>query len=89
MAAVVETIVAIKVVPTISVGDTESYWSRIAITVVGIIVNPDVFKAKNVIIDREAVFDLFNFCISSIAFSPIGVAALPSPNKFAVILDNM
>src|SRR5690625_7239046 len=77
------------VVPTISVGETESYCILIAMTVVGIIVKPDVFRAKNVIIDRDAVSEPLNAFICSIALIPIGVAALPKPKIFAVKLDKI
>src|SRR5690625_2121538 len=53
MADIVVITVVIIVVPTISVGATDLYCIRIAITVVGISVNPDVFNAKKVIIDRS------------------------------------
>src|SRR5690625_1375121 len=62
---------------------------RIAITFVGIRVKLEVFNAKKVIIDREATGESLNFFISSIAFNPIGVAALPNPNKFAVKFDKI
>src|SRR5690625_5190886 len=89
MAPIDDTIVAIIVVPTISVGETESYCILIAITVVGIKVKLDVFSAKNVIIDRDAVSEPLNAFICSIALMPIGVAALPNPKIFAVKLDNI
>src|SRR5699024_9748625 len=89
IALIVEIKVAIIVVPTISVGDTELYCIRIAITVVGIMVTLDVFKAKNVIIDREAVSEPPNCFICSIALIPIGVAALPKPKTLAVMLDKI
>ena len=89
MAAIVATNEVIIVVPTISVGFAEPYCMRIAITVVGINVKPDVFNAKNVIIEREAICDLLNFFNSSIAFNPIGVAALPKPNILAVKFVNI
>lgn len=46
--------VAIKVGPTISVGEAESYFIRIAMTVVGMMVRLDVLMAKKVIIDLLA-----------------------------------
>ena len=85
----VDTAVAIIVVPTISVGETELYCIRMAITVVGIIVKPEVFKARNVTIDLEAVSVPLNCFICSIALIPMGVAALPKPNILAVILDKI
>src|SRR5699024_12456808 len=89
IAKIVVIVVAIIVVPTISVGECASYCVRIAITVVGTKVKLEVFKDKNVIIEREAVLDPLNCFISFIAFIPIGVAALPNPKIFAVILDNI
>lgn len=60
------------------------------ITVVGIMVTEDVFITKNVIILREATslfwFSSFNF---SMAFIPNGVAALPSPNIFITIFEDI
>ena len=81
--------VAISVVPTISVGEIELYCIRMAMTVVGINVNPDVLIAKKVIIDLEAVSELLNFFISCMALIPIGVAALPRPKKLAIKLETM
>ena len=54
--------------------------------VVGISVNPDVFITRNVIIDLDASSLLFNSCNDFIAFNPIGVAALPTPNIFTIML---
>src|SRR5699024_9521968 len=89
-ALIVEIIVAIIVVPTISVGASESYCIRIAMTVVGTSVNPDVFIAKKVIMDRVAYSDsLLNSFICCIAFNPIGVAAFPRPNMLAVMLERI
>lgn len=77
------------VVPTISVGEADSYCIRIASTVVGMIVSPAVFIAKKVIIDLEAVSEPDNSFICSIAFIPSGVAALPRPKIFAVKFDKI
>ncbi|MNG07913.1 hypothetical protein D3C84_912380 [compost metagenome] len=47
----------------------------------------DVFSASSVHMAGVAVFGSgFSFCSSCIALMPIGVAALPSPSKFAAIL---
>lgn len=89
MAQTVEMSVARMVVPTISVGDVDPYCILIAITFVGISVTLDVFNARKVIIDRDATGEGCILFISSIAFNPIGVAAVPSPNKFAVKLDKI
>ena len=53
-------------------------------------VSPEVFSTKNIIIGLEAVsfFGLIS-CNSSIAFRPIGVAALSSPNKLADMFMNI
>src|SRR5690606_21753210 len=90
MALVSANPVATSVVLTISVGLLELNWIRIAMTVVGINVNPAVLIARKVIIDREAssLFP-FNLFICSIALIPNGVAAFPRPNKLAVKLDNI
>ena len=51
---------------------------------IGISVSPEVLRTKNIIIGLLAVSLFgFNCCSSSIAFSPIGVAALSSPSIFA------
>ena len=52
-------------------------------------VTEDVFITRNVIIDLEAVVVLFSLCNSFIAFNPKGVAALPSPNIFITIFDDI
>lgn len=60
------------------------------IIVVGTSVTPQVLITRKVIILRLAVsFSLFNFCKDSMAFKPKGVAALPSPNKLAIILEEI
>jgi hypothetical protein len=88
IAAVVEMIVAIKVVPTISAGLRELKFIRMAIKVAGIKVTLDVFSASSVHIAVLA-FSLsgLSFCSSCMALMPIGVAALPKPRMFALILD--
>lgn len=79
MAAMVVAKVAIQVGATISVGCAEPAFRRMAITVAGISVSPDVFKARNVIIERLASgFLPFSSCSCSIALMPSGVAAFPS-----------
>ncbi len=59
-------------------------------TVVGINVILEVFTAKKVIMERLAS-DLppFSFFICSMALMPSGVAAFPSPKKFAMRFDKM
>ena len=90
MAPIAEQKDAINVGPTISVGDADSYFILMAITIVGISVILEVFIARKVIMERLATssppFNRFN---SSIAFIPRGVAAFPSPNIFAIILESM
>lgn len=82
--------VAINVGPTISVGEAESYFIRIAMTVVGMIVKLEVLIARNVIIDLLAEsLPPFSFFSCSMAFIPSGVAALPRPNIFAIIFDRI
>ena len=88
IAVKVDTNVAANVVPTISVGSAELKFMRIAMTVVGISVTLDVFRASNVHIAGEAVsLSGFSFCNSCIALMPMGVAALPNPNMLALKLD--
>ena len=63
---------------------------RIAITVVGIIVTPEVFNIKKVIIASLASF-LFGLisCNDFIALSPKGVAADPKPIILATTFDEI
>src|SRR5699024_11502647 len=89
IAQIVEIKVARIEVPTISVGETDPYCILIAITFVGINVTLEVFNAKKVIIESDATGEASTRFISSIAFSPIGVASVPRPNKFAVKLDKI
>src|SRR5665648_1167724 len=85
IATVIAHPVAIIVVPIISVGLTEPALRRTAITVAGMIVIQEVFKARNVIMAGLAVSGVaFSFWSSCIAFSPKGVAALPNPSMLAL-----
>lgn len=60
------------------------------IMVVGTKVTPHVLMTKKVIILRLAVsFSLFKVCNDSMAFSPKGVAALPNPNRLAIMFDDI
>ncbi|MNJ70441.1 hypothetical protein D3C77_669010 [compost metagenome] len=79
-----------SVVPTISAGLAEPKLIRIAINVVGINVILAVFSASSVHIAGVA-FSLSGFKVwsSCIALIPIGVAALPSPSRFALIFERM
>ena len=73
---------------TISLGLDEPFNILKDITVVGIIVTDEVFIMRKVIILLVAVsLVLFNSCILFMAFNPNGVAALPSPNIFIIILE--
>ena len=84
--ASVATVVASKIGINTSVGCTAPYELRKARIVVGMIVKPEVFSTKNIIIGLVAVsFLVFNSCICPIAFNPVGVAALSSPNIFDAI----
>ena len=57
---------------------------------IGISISPEVLITRNIIIGLLAVsFWGFSSCSSFIAFSPIGVAALSSPNILADIFMNM
>ena len=56
----------------------------------GIMVKPDVFKTRNIIIGFVAVsFCGFSSCSCDMAFSPSGVAALSSPNILAAMFINI
>jgi len=59
-------------------------------SVVGTSVMLDVLIASSVHMAGVAVFGSgFSFCSSCIALMPIGVAALPSPSRFALMFDMM
>ena len=62
----------------------------IAITVVGISCKDAVFTSISIAIELLRVFLFeFSFCIVSIAFSPSGVDAFPSPSMFAIIFRDI
>ncbi len=64
--------------------------ARYIMMVMGMIVSPEAFMHKNIIMASLAVsFDLLKDCISCIAFSPMGVAALSNPSKLAEKFMNM
>src|SRR5665648_651416 len=85
IATVIAHPVATIVVPIISVGLREPACIRTAITVAGISVIQEVFKARKVIIAGLATSGVeFSFWSSCIAFSPKGVAALPKPKILAL-----
>ena len=86
----VEKNVAKRIGMKISVGFAAPNCARYTMILTGINVNPDVFNTKNIIIGLVAVSFLgFNSCICSIAFNPIGVAALSSPNILAAMFMNI
>ncbi len=81
MPASVATSVAKRIGMKTSVGWAAPYEARKARMVVGMMVKPEVFKTKNMIIGFVAVsFFGLSSCICCIAFSPVGVAALSSPS---------
>src|SRR5665213_4545354 len=66
------------------VGSVAFIEARIAMMLTGISVSPDACRHRNMICELEAVSLLgFSSWRLSIAFSPKGVAALSSPNRFA------
>jgi hypothetical protein len=84
MPAIVAHNEAVHIHAVISEGAEDPASLLIAITVAGMSWIADVFKTRNIHIASEAVsFLAFTFCNSSMAFIPSGVAALPSPMKFA------
>ena len=57
---------------------------------IGIIVKPDVFRTRNIIIGLVAVsFRGFSSCSCAMAFNPSGVAALSKPNMLAAMFINI
>ncbi len=93
--------VAISVGPTIAVGSTLPYWLLYAIIFMGISCRDEMFITKNVHISSLALrtYPCFTYAVfprsasscasASIAFSPAGVAAQPSPSIFAIIFVDM
>ena len=78
--------VAIKIGKNTSAGVVEPFVALIAKILTGMIVRPEAFKTKNIICALVAFSGSgFKVCNSFIAFNPIGVAALSSPNIFAEI----
>lgn len=99
MAARVLKEVAIIPAPTIEAGFTLPYWLRYAITFMGISWSEEIFRIKKEHISllanpflrtgpgKRPILRSSSKCASSsIAFSPAGVAAHPSPRIFAIIL---
>src|SRR5659263_637525 len=84
MAESVATNVAIKMGMNTSVGLVEPMMARWAMMLMGMMVMPAVFKARNMICALEAVslsgLISWRLCM---AFNPMGVAALSSPNIVA------
>ena len=73
-----------------SVGCAAPICARYTMMLMGIMVSPDVFSTKNIIIGLLAVsFLVFRSCSPSMAFSPKGVAALSNPSMFAAKFMNM
>ena len=88
--ASVATVVASRMGMNTSVGWAAPYELRKARMVVGMMVSPDVFSTRNMIIGFVAVSFLgFSSCICAMAFSPVGVAALSSPSMFDAIFMKM
>lgn len=92
MAATVLAVVAIIEGTTMAVGFTEPYCARYAIMFTGINCRDEIFIIRKVHISFEEMcaFSLFKEWLSSerdsIALSPAGVAAHPSPKIFAIML---
>ena len=86
----VATVVAMSIGRNTSVGFAAPAAVRNVSTDTGISVKPDVFSTRNIIMGLLAVsFFVFSSCSSCMAFSPIGVAALSSPNMLAEKFMNM
>src|SRR5699024_2124565 len=96
-AAPVLTAVARIPAPTTAAGFTLPYWLRYAITLTGISCREEILMIRKSHISLLAtafflagpeIFPILlsssSFPSSSIAFSPAGVAAHPSPRKFAI-----
>ena len=89
MAASVEKEVAAMAGPTIAVGFTLPYWLRYAMILTGISCKDEIFRMRKSHISSLAQ-SLGSFSREArlfIAFSPAGVAAQPSPRKFAAIFS--
>ena len=88
--ASVATVVASSMGMNTSVGCAAPCCARYERIDTGMMVSPDVFSTRNIIIGFVAVsFFVFSSCICSIAFSPSGVAALSSPSMFAEMFMKM
>ena len=86
----VATVVAMRMGRNMSVGFAAPICVRNVSTDTGISVSPDVLSTRNIIMGLLAVsLSGFSSCSSCMAFSPIGVAALSSPNMFAAKFMNM
>ena len=82
--------VASRIGTNTSVGCAAPICARNTNTLTGIIVRPEVLSTRNIIIGFDAVsFFVFISCSCSIAFNPIGVAALSSPSILADIFIKM
>ncbi|OPZ63377.1 MAG: hypothetical protein BWY83_03417 [bacterium ADurb.Bin478] len=78
------------VAPMISAGSADLSTARAAMTVMGMSVMLPVLRARNMIIESEAVsLSGFRDCSSCMAFSPMGVAAFESPSQLAEMLSTM
>ena len=84
MATNVEKNVVSRIGRKISEGLEALNCARYIMIVIGMIVKPDAFIHRNIIIELLAV-SLFSFssCNCCIAFKPIGVAALSNPKRLA------
>lgn len=84
IATKVDVNVASMIGRNISDGFAAPICARYIMMVIGIKVSPEALMQRNMTIELLADSFLgFNFCNCCIAFSPIGVAALSSPSKFA------
>ena len=88
--AMVATLVANRMGMKTSVGVCAPLAARKARIVVGMMVSPEVLSTKNMIIGLVAVsFLTLSSCICAMARSPVGVAALSSPNMFEAMFMKM
>lgn len=87
---IVATDVAMRIGMKISVGLDAPPCARYIIMLIGIRHKPDELSTRNMIIASVAVsFRLLSDCISCMARSPIGVAALSRPSMLAEIFMKM
>ena len=90
IAIIVDIVVVSIIVSNIEVGLLLLLMLLNEIIVVGSKVSPLIFNKINVIILLDATsLSSFKSCKDFIAFNPNGVDALPRPNKFEVIFEDI